>query len=121
MRNRMWLCAGVLLGIGTGTLRPAYGCLEVEAQGRAAVKLPQCDGVRATQVLNRALGRVEHTDPIRLEVIDDGHQTNFVLNGTRTCAGSVTSLDGLRYRGTWSYTRVDHDDVEVKFSLQPSK
>jgi hypothetical protein len=107
-----------LLVLATGSLRPVYGYWETTA--RAPVTLPHCVGERATIILNRALRASEQVHPRRIEEIDDGRQTDFTLRDTRSCAGSMTAQSGLRYTGTWSYTRIDDTMIGVKFSLRPS-
>lgn len=116
MKFPLGLGIGVL-GLAISLIQPAEGCLEV--QGQAPVALPQCVGQKAIVALNRALRSNEPAAPLQIEMIDDGQQTNFALNGTRLCAGSMTSLGGSRYTGTWSYTRVGHSTIRVRFSLKP--
>jgi hypothetical protein len=118
MKSHMGLCLSVLLGVGVASFRPAYGCLEMH--GQEPVKLPMCVGNRATGILNRAIRSVERTDPLRIEMINNGRQTNFAIHGTRACAGSMTSPGGTHYTGTWSYTRINDYDIQVNFSLQPA-
>ena len=117
MKFGIWLGVGVL-SLAMGSLRPTYGCWETA--GRKPVMLPNCVGERATIILNRAVRDSDPTRPLRIELIDDGRQTNFALHGTRLCEGSATSLDGFHYTGTWSFTRVGDTMINVRFSLQLS-
>ncbi len=107
-----------ILILAIGGLRPVYGYLEV--MPRKPITLPNCIGERATIILNRALRASEQAHPRGIEVIYEGRQTDFVLSGTRSCAGSMTSQSGLRYTGTWSFTRIGDTMIGVKFSLQPT-
>jgi hypothetical protein len=117
MKFATCLAVGVL-SLTMGMLRSAYACWETAA--RKPVTLPNCVGERAAIVLNRALRDSDPAHPLRIELIDGGHQTNFALHGTRSCEGAVTSTAGIQYTGTWSYTRIDDTMIRVIFSLQPS-
>ncbi len=117
MKFAIWLGIGVLT-LTMGSLRPADACWETA--GQKPVTLPNCVGERATIVLDRALRDSDPARPLRIELIDGGRQTNFVLDGTRSCEGSVTSRSGIQFTGKWSYTRIGDTMIKVRFSLQPS-